>query len=278
MFKGYSRPFTPNGKGSLVTPTPHHYGGDYLTVSFRADERAISHFLPPGLEPAPGGRCSAFVADYVCVGADNPDLVYDDPEWTQYQEGAVSVNCLFNGRPGRFNLSIWTTQDWSVMYGWFVGWSKKIARVHLTRIHDVNPALKPVGPGTRLRGVVDRHGYRLLDISVELQQREEKLPSSSAPLFMVRHFPGFGEDVPAVSRLIATGKSEVFRTADIWSGTGTIRLGDSDNEELTLLEPMEILGGYYYKRGWTTTHTLEVLREYAPGEIATDYPWEGTAG
>lgn len=41
-------------------PTPHHYGGDFLSVSFRADERSIAQFLPPGLKPAPGGCLDIF--------------------------------------------------------------------------------------------------------------------------------------------------------------------------------------------------------------------------
>ena len=36
--KGYSIPLSPEGKSSLVTATPHHYGGQFIFIDYRADE------------------------------------------------------------------------------------------------------------------------------------------------------------------------------------------------------------------------------------------------
>lgn len=269
MLKGYSRPFSPSGKASLVTPTPHSYGGNVITVTFRAPEEVVRKFVPPPLKPVPGGICSAFVADWVCVGADNPGLVGDNPERTQYQEGQVDISVEHNGVKGKFPLTVWTTKDWSMVYGWMVGFPKKIARVHMTRIAEINPALKPLGIGSKLRGIVDRHGRRILDLGIEITAKETD-PGERAgmDLFMIRHFPGFGPQAPPVCQLIwGTRSQEAVVVRDLWSGKGSITLGDSENEEVSLLQPVEVLSATYAKRGWMTHHPSRVIRTYSPEEF-----------
>ena len=48
--KGYSIPLTPEGKASLVTPTPHHYGGQFIFVDDRADVDQVARYLPAPLD------------------------------------------------------------------------------------------------------------------------------------------------------------------------------------------------------------------------------------
>ena len=61
--RGYSLPFTPEGRASLVTETPHHYGGQFLFVEFRADVasgRSSGRCWISGRRrtaPFPGRRC-----------------------------------------------------------------------------------------------------------------------------------------------------------------------------------------------------------------------------
>ena len=44
--KGYSNPLTPQGKAALVTPTPHHYGGHFIFVDYRADVNQVARSIP----------------------------------------------------------------------------------------------------------------------------------------------------------------------------------------------------------------------------------------
>jgi hypothetical protein len=49
-------------------------------------------------------------------------------------------------------------------------------------------------------------------------------------------------------------------TADVWAATAELELYDSPIEELSLLDPLEIIGGYYHRvgvswRGGTTLAT-----------------------
>ena len=42
--KGYSNPLSPEGKAALVTPTPHHYGGQFIFVDYRADAEQVARY------------------------------------------------------------------------------------------------------------------------------------------------------------------------------------------------------------------------------------------
>lgn len=260
--KGYSNPLSPGGKAALVTPTPHHYGGHFIFVDYRADVDVVARYLPAPLEPDPEGRAFAIVDELVCVPGDNPELVYSNPERTRYTEGVVGLRCSYKGTPGTFMNAMWVSKDWSMLFGNFMGWPKKIANIHLTYVPPNHPTLKPIGVGSNLRGVVAREGYRILDVSVRLDTREE---DSAAPqfgwLYAVRYFPGVGPTLPGVKQLIRNRIKDP-RSINVFSGEANLEFGESDNEELLPLKPVEIIRGYSYNPSWTSTHTAELLETY----------------
>ncbi len=260
--QGYSKPFSPSGKASLMLPSPHHYGGAFITAVFRADPAAVRAVIPEPLEPVPDGLCYAWICDLTCV-ADDPSIAARDPGWVQYQEGVISVDCQYKGQRGRTSPYLWVNRDWSLMFGWLNGWGKKLGEIELTRTHanGVNPGLPDFGPGTRLGGYVARRGARVMDLQVQLTEpATEPLPTSST-IFAVRHFPAMGASVPAVNQLVMNRTQGVVMK-DHWNATGTLRFYESDNEELTPLQPTEIVRCMYYRRGWTTSHEAELLMEY----------------
>ena len=125
--KGYSIPLTPEGKASLVTATPHHYGGQFIFVDYRASVDQVARFLPPPLKPEPTGRAFVIVNELFSIPEENPDLVYTNPERTHYTEGVVAVRCSYRGTPGSYITAIWVSKDWSMTFGQFFGWPKKMA-------------------------------------------------------------------------------------------------------------------------------------------------------
>lgn len=260
--KGYSIPLTPEGKASLVTSTPHHYGGQFIFVDYRADVDQVARFLPPPLLPEPTGRAYVIVNELFCVPDDNPDLIYTNPERTRYTEGLVAVRCSYNGVEGSYITAIWVSKDWSMIFGQFFGWPKKIANINLTRVPPLHPTLKPIGIGSHVRGTVSRESHRLLDIKLKLRKKEE---NTAAPafgwLYSVRFFPEMGPTVPAVKQLIRN-RVQNPRAINVYSGDADFEFGASDNEELLPLKPVEILKGYYYNPSWTTTHAAELLETY----------------
>lgn len=262
--QGYSNPVSPKGLASLVEPTPHHISAEAIQVYFRAGEDVVRPYLPEGLEPVDGGLAYAYVADMVKVSEHDRDQVFENPERTQYREGLVGFYCQHKGVRGRFSAFLWVSQDWSAVFGHIMGWGKKIGQISMTKVHTFNPGIGDIAPGKKLRGIVSRHGLRVMDIGIELERREpdDGVPSYGHRTFLYRYFPSTGPDVPEVRQLLLL-QLQGARTVDVWSGKGFVTFGDSDNEELLPLQPKEVVGAYYFKRGWTTDNKTELLIDYS---------------
>ena len=266
---GFTNPLSPRGLAEAVEPAPHHISTDCIKVVFRAGEDEARAWLAEGLEPVAGGLGFAWVADMLKVSEQEPDQAFLNPERTQYGEGAVGWYCRYQGQPGLFFSSLWVTQDWSMLFGQLMGWPKKVGEVHRTRVSAVNSGMGPVGPGTRLAGVVHRHGQRLLRVGVEVERAEapadlergERPADFDGPIsiFMQRYFPSVGPDIPEVNQLCALRLTGV-QTGAVWSGKPFLEFGASDNEELEALAGVEPLRAYAYEQGWTTDTKVELLR------------------
>lgn len=261
--KGYSNPVSPKGIASLVEPTPHHISAEAIQVYFRLDEDLVRSYLPEGLEPVDGGLSYAYVADMVKVSDHEKDQLFLNPERTQYKEGLVGFYCQHKGIQGRYSAFVWVTQDWSAVFGQIMGWGKKIGQISMTKVHPFNPGMGELTPGKKLRGLVSRHGQRIMDLGIELTKREpdDSVPAYGNRTFLYRYFPSTGAEVPEVRQLL-TLKLGGAKTVEVWSGKGFVNFGESDNEELLPLQPKEIVSAYYFKRGWTTSHETDLLIDY----------------
>ncbi len=276
---GFTNPLSPHGLAQAVEPAPHHISTDCIKVVFRAGEDVARSWLPDGIEPVEGGLGFAWVADMLKVSEQEPDQAFLNPERTQYGEGAVGWYCRYQGQPGIYFSSLWVTQDWSMLFGQIMGWGKKIGEVHRTRLHATNPGMGPLGPGTRLAGVVHRHGQRLLRVGIavgraeapaDLERRERPADFDAGfSIFMQRYFPSVGPDIPEVNQLCAMRLAGV-QTGAVWSGKPFLEFGASDNEELEGLAGVELLGAYAYEQGWTTETQVELLQNLAAAPPASE--------
>jgi hypothetical protein len=261
--KGYSVPLTPEGRAALVTPAPHHYGGTFLYVDYRVDVAAAARYLPSPIEPDPDGRAFVIVNELFCVPDENPELIHTNPQATHYTEGLVALRCSYRGEPGSWFVAIWVSRDWSMAFGQFFGWPKKLADIHITRVPPLHPTLRPLGEGSRVRGTVSREGRRLVDVAVTLKRRES---DSAAPafgwLYSVRYLPAMGPTVPGIRQLIRN-RVQNPQAINVFSGDAEFSFGAADNEELLPLQPVEVLKGYYYNPSWTTGDTAELLETYS---------------
>ena len=112
------------------------------------------------------------------------------------------------------------------------GWPQKHGRVHLSW-----PYLSNAGAGAQLRGVVSRHGRRLITADIKLERRVEPdaLPAWGT-LLCVRQLPSSSPEGLEVHELIEVQLgNKLFQ--DIWSGSGSLELGDGDDEELETFTP-----------------------------------------
>jgi hypothetical protein len=260
---GFTNPLSPTGRAELVEQTPHHISADAIRVMFKAGEDVAARYLPAPLTPVEDGIGFAYVADMLKLSAAQPDQPFLNPERTQYGEGIVGFYARFGQVTGRFSAFIWVTQDWSMGFGQAMGWAKKMANVHRTRINSFNPGMKEVGAGSRLSGAVHRHGNTLLRVGAEIERPEQPtaLPGYGDRGFMLRYFPSVGPDIPETRQLVSLRLSDVA-TGDVYSGRPFLEFGYSDNEELDALRDVVPLRAYAYKQGWTTDSVVQLEHDY----------------
>jgi hypothetical protein len=214
-------PLSP-GSSSAIEKGPWHYGADYVAVYFRADQSALARLLP---EPfaVDGGLCIAYVCEIVSVGDSSPEMASTRPDRTIYHEAAIGVKCTAGGRGGVFYPVMWVTTEWSLLRGILNGYQKRLAdRISMTRLHPLNPGLKPIGPGSELGGFCVKGPETTLELKVRIEKQGSggDLPSFGAT-FGMRRFPRTDPTQGAVDEAVEILKSN-SRVSDVWLGSGEV--------------------------------------------------------
>ena len=255
--KSFTYPLTPTGKSALLGGFPWHYGTEYLNIVYRTDPAKIAAWLPEPLELSKKNPDIAYVAfsKWWSVWDGCKEMAFINPERTQYKEAAVWVGCSFKGQEGQICLPIWVDNDFSMARGWMMGFYKKLGQIDITDYNPQNPVMPAEGPGTKLKGIVSSHGERLIEGSIEIEKeisREELPKPMGLPLFHIRHFPSIipGEK-PAVCELVKLGAANWKYGESIWSGKGSLKFYESEIEEHTDFAPIETLGAYRFRNGYT---------------------------
>lgn len=203
------------------------------------------------------------IAEMAKVSAENPDQAWRDPARSTYNEAVLGFYCKFGDRIGRYTALVWVDRDWSLGMGSIFGWSKRIGQVDRTRFHAPNPAFAN-REEWRLGGVVSRYGNTIMRLAVTFNQQSEALdalPGHAASTFLYRFIPSPGPDTPDVEQLFELPLANLV-TSDITNGRGHLEFGEAPDEELTALGPIEVTGGYSYRRGWTTDRRARLLKDY----------------
>ena len=232
------------GKDSAIENGPWHYGADYVSVYFRGDRSVLGNLLPAPFE-VDEGLGVAYVCEIISVGGSNPELVSSRPDRTIYEEAAVGVKCRFGDKRGVFYPVMWVTTEWSLLRGILNGYQKRLAdRISLTKLHPLNPGLKPISPGVEFGGFCSKGPETTLSLRVRIERAgsPSDLPSFGAT-FGMRRFPRTDPSQAAVDEAVEILKSNT-RVSDVWLGSGELD---------TILEtgPIEPLSGAVYRGGFT---------------------------
>ena len=211
------------GHSSAIEKGPWHYGADYIAVYFDADPSKLRELVPRPFEVG-DGTCIAYVCEIVSVGESNPDLVSSRPDRTTYQEAAIGVKCTFGGKPGVFYPVMWVTTEWSLLRGILNGYQKRLADgIYMTKLHPLNPALKPVASGAKFGGfcVKGPETTLSLEVTVEKAGSPSDLPAFGA-VFGARRLPRTDPSQQAVDEPVEVLKSN-SRVSDVWLGSGSVK-------------------------------------------------------
>lgn len=239
---GYSLPFSPTGRSSLVPSPPWYFSGEVLMVEYRADPDAVRSFLPHELDATEfGGLSAAIFGDWQSCTSEGTELL--DPVRSQYREFYIALACRWRGDLMARCPYCWVDKDFSLVRGLIQGYPKKMGSIGMTRAFSTGRATPTAGLGGRFAGTLAAGDRRLVEAQVTLERPAEAPALMTAPLAHTRHFPSWDTLSPDVSELVTGGGSDQTVT-DIWSGTAQLEFLSSPAEDLHLLAPVEVGRGY----------------------------------
>jgi acetoacetate decarboxylase len=253
-FDGLPFPRTASGQASLLPPTPWHYSGDLLTVEYRTDPANVRAVLPPDVQlvndDEDPGAVAFIWADWQSCGDDRVEIL--DPVRSQYKEAFVVVRCRYEGQIYSRCVFIWVDKDFALVRGYLQGYPKKLGSIYQTRPITVGSAGPRLESGGRFGMTLAAGDRRLANATVTLQGETTNggFVNGHAMLHH-RWFPSIELDGRDSLAEVVTMSGVNVELGPVYAGEATLELLDSPTEELTLLAPEEILGGYFRTVGTT---------------------------
>jgi len=230
-----------------------------LTVEYRTDPARIAELLPEGFDLAPEdpGAVALIWADWQSCGDSFEEIL--DPVRAQYKECFAVVRCSWEDKTWSRCAYIWVDKDFALVRGHHQGYPKKLGSIWMTRpimVGRAGPRLEPGGTFGATLAAADR---RLAQAVLRLKEPVET-PGfvNGHPMLHNRSWPAIESDgTDALDELVTMGgyDSEI---SDAWGGEAEVELFGSPSDELFLLQPLEIIGGYYHRVGvsWKGGTTL----------------------
>jgi acetoacetate decarboxylase len=253
-------PQTPTGRSSLIPPPPWHYSGEMITVEYRTDPNRVAELLPEGatLTAEDPGAVALIWADWQSTGDDFEEVL--DPVRGQYKECFAVIRCEWRGETWSRCPFIWVDKDFALVRGYHQGYPKKLGDIWMTRPITVGRAGPRLEEGGRFGATLSANGRRVAEARLTLTHRVDSPGFVNArPMLHNRYWPAIESDGSASMDELVTMRGYDGEIADVWAGDAELQLFEMPFEELSLLEPQEMIGGYYHRVGvsWKGGTTLE---------------------
>jgi hypothetical protein len=150
-------------------------------------------------------------------------------------------------------------KDFALVRGYHQGYPKKLGDILMTRPVTVGRAGPRLQPGGTFGATLSASGRMLAQARIELSGPADSPGFVNAhPMLHNRYWPSIESDGSASMDELVTMRGYDGEVADVWAGTATLELFDSPSDELAMLEPHEIIGGFYHRVGvsWRSGTTL----------------------
>lgn len=257
---GFLFPQTPSGRSSLIPPPPWHYSGEMITVEYRTDPDRVAEFLPEGAELLDDdpGAVALIWADWQSSGDDFAEIL--DPARSQYKECFSVIRCRWKDDTWSRCPFIWVDKDFAMARGYHQGYPKKLGDIWMTRPVTVGRAGPRLETGGRFGATLSASGRLLAHAQIELTEPVDSPGFVNAhPMLHNRFWPAIESDGTASMDELVTMRGYDGEVADVWAAEASLEMFDSPHDELAILEPDEIIGGFYHRVGvsWKGGRTLE---------------------
>lgn len=252
-------PQTPSGRSSLIPPPPWHYSGEMITVEYRTHPERVAELLPDGARVVSDdpGAVALIWADWQSSGDDFTEII--DPVRSQYKECFVVIRCEWDDRDWSRSPYIWVDKDFAMVRGYHQGYPKKLGEMWMTRPITVGRAGPRLEAGGVFGATLSAAGHRLANARITLTEPVEK-PGfvNGHPMLHNRFWPAIESDGSVSMDELVTMSGYDGEVADVWAADAELELFDAPTEELALLEPLEVIGGFYHRVGvsWRGGTTL----------------------
>jgi enduracididine biosynthesis enzyme MppR len=243
--RGYTIPFTPRGRSSLVPPPPWHFSGDMIWISYRADPGACRALLPDRLRLADRqANASVSFCDWQwCSGAEDE---LREPELAQFRECVVALDCVCEGEMVARVPFAWVDATVPLVRGLLQGMPKLPGSVFLSRTYEVGRARSVRAAGGRFDATLSARGRRLVTAAVRLSGLADAPPAlATQPFVHTRHIPSWGPDIPEQCHLVRSRVTGV-EFSPVWLGEAELAFGDLADLEMGGLAPLEVVAGYVF--------------------------------
>lgn len=245
---GFLFPQTPSGRSSLIPEPPWHYSGEMLTVEYRTDPDRVAEFLPEGasLAPEDPGAVALIWADWQSAGDDLSEVL--DPVRSQYKECFAVIRCVWRAETWSRCPFIWVDKDFAMVRGYHQGYPKKLGDIWMTRPVTIGKAGPRLEPGGRFGATVSSSG-RLIARARWTLAEPVASPGfvNGHPMLHNRYWPSIESDGTASMDELVTMSGYDGEIGDVWSAGAEIDILESPSDELHLLEPDEVIGGFYHR-------------------------------
>lgn len=258
--QGFMFPRTATGRASLLPSPPWHYSGAMLTLEYRTDPDAVAALLPAPLEPADDdpGAVAIIWADWQSCSDSFEELL--DPIRSQYLEAFVVARCKYRGEHFSRCLYIWVDKDYAMVRGHHQGYPKKLGSIHLTRPVEVGKAGPRLAPGGRFGATLAAYDRRLVEAQFTITGESDHAGFVNAlPMIHNRWMPAIESDGSDSLDELVTMRGYDAEIGRSFTGDFDISVFDSPAEELGLLQPRELIAGYWREVAvsWKGGTTLE---------------------
>ena len=238
MLSGFTPPYTPSGRSSLVPQPPWHYAGQVMSLAFEVNPQIAQSLLPDGFGSTTG-QAAAHFCEWQAT-TDGSELL--DPVYAQYKEFIVLIEAQRAADRAMYCPFIYVDQDLSMVRGWMQGWPKKIGSVWMTRSYDLDhPAAAPSRKDVRLGASLAVKDRRLAEATITLTgDPGQPIGLLSAPTFGLIGSPTLIGTPDSGQKTLARATVPTKIHGPMHAARGTLRMFDSPRDELSLLRPERV--------------------------------------